>query len=286
MNGYLKRSVQLATTLLACAVLAPFAQGASFDCGKAGTKVEHIICDDPEISKLDEELAIAYKAAVKDKTRGGAIKQAQKRWMRERNGCADAKCVKGTYEKRLSLLKPAIPAPLALSANTGQSIEGTTTVPQSTCAEEDQRDGSNIRVQDIGGLYRQSVEGLPAIIGRPEEKFSGYNYLAITPLAGNKIRVRLSTKEINGHDCGIDSEALLCGRTIRLIPNEEEKSALNINKQPVPRLRVTENNIGFISDSDRNFVSGNPYCGAMGYLRQSFLRGTRKLKIDDSVFNQ
>lgn len=286
MNTLITRNAWLLLAAINALLFALSAQAASFDCAKARTKVEHIICDTPEISKLDEELAITYKAAVKDKTRVSAIKHAQKRWMMERNGCADAECVKGAYEKRLSLLQPAIPAPLALSANTGQSRDGTAAAPHAACANEDQRDGSNIRVQDIEGLYRQSVEGLPAIIGRPEEKLSGYNYLAITPLAGNKIRVRLSTKEINGHDCGIDGEALLCGRTIRLIPNGEEKSALDINKQPVPRLRVTENNIGFIPDSNKNFVSGNPYCGAMGYLRQSFVRGTRKLKIDDSVFNQ
>ena len=33
---------------------------ASYDCTKASTQVEHLICNDDELSKLDEELAFNY----------------------------------------------------------------------------------------------------------------------------------------------------------------------------------------------------------------------------------
>lgn len=97
------------TTLLALGAscvftFVPSAQGASFDCGKASTKVEHIICDNAEISKLDDELNAAYKAAIQDKPQAEAIKRAQKQWMMERNDCADAACVKSSYESRIRLL--------------------------------------------------------------------------------------------------------------------------------------------------------------------------------------
>jgi len=65
------------------------AQGASFDCAQAQSKVEHLICDNTEISKLDEELNAAYKTALQDEIQAGSIKQAQKQWMKERSGCAD-----------------------------------------------------------------------------------------------------------------------------------------------------------------------------------------------------
>ena len=39
------------------------AQAASFDCKKAQSKIEKAICDNPKISKLDEELAGNYQAA-------------------------------------------------------------------------------------------------------------------------------------------------------------------------------------------------------------------------------
>ena len=37
------------------------AQAASFDCGKAATKVEKMICGDEELSKLDDKLGKVYQ---------------------------------------------------------------------------------------------------------------------------------------------------------------------------------------------------------------------------------
>lgn len=265
------------------------AHAASFDCAKAATKVEKLICADAALSKLDDELNVTYKTILQDGNQADSIKQAQKQWVKERNGCSDSVCVKQAYETRLSTLRPVVPASVASlvdANNTGQARDKALVTVPTVCNAEYQRDNSNLHAQDIAGLYRQSVEGLPAYIGRPEEKLSGYNYLAITSLAGNRLRVRLSTKEINGHDCGFDSEAMLCGRTIRLVPNEDERSILDRRKLPVPNLRVTANQIAFIPYANGAFVWGSPYCGTMGYLRQSFSRDTRKLKFDDSIFNQ
>jgi len=74
---------------------------ASFDCGKATTKVEKLICADAALSKLDEDLVAAYKAALQNEKQAESIRQAQKQWMRDRNGCVDAVCVKRAYEAQL-----------------------------------------------------------------------------------------------------------------------------------------------------------------------------------------
>src|SRR5215472_14292419 len=39
-------------------------QAASFDCAKAQTKVEKLICSNPTLSKADDALAAAYKKAM------------------------------------------------------------------------------------------------------------------------------------------------------------------------------------------------------------------------------
>ena len=102
MNEIQKRLSLLSAILLGWIVLS--AQGASFDCAKAGTKVEHLICDDPEISKLDDELGVAYKTALQDEKQADYIKYVQKQWMKDRNECADVGCVKRAYEERLTTL--------------------------------------------------------------------------------------------------------------------------------------------------------------------------------------
>jgi uncharacterized protein len=84
--------------------LVPPAQAASFDCEKAVTKVEKLICGNSELSKLDEELSASYKTALQDEKQADSIKQAQKQWMKERNSCDDAACASQAYKDRLKTL--------------------------------------------------------------------------------------------------------------------------------------------------------------------------------------
>lgn len=85
---------------------------ASFDCAKAATKVEKLICSDAELSKLDEEMNTVYKTALQDAKHADVIKQEQKQWMKRRNDCPAADCLKGYYERQLSMLKvPIVTSP-------------------------------------------------------------------------------------------------------------------------------------------------------------------------------
>ena len=54
---------------------------ASFDCSKATTETEIAICNDPELSALDELMSEIYSAALKQFD----AKPAQKKWLKLRN---------------------------------------------------------------------------------------------------------------------------------------------------------------------------------------------------------
>jgi RTX calcium-binding nonapeptide repeat (4 copies) len=160
------------------------------------------------------------------------------------------------------------------------------TVVQLNCNSHDLHGNEPLQVNSIAGLYRLKVD-LPAHIAFPSDgKPTGFNYLAITAIGGNVLRVRLTTKEINGHSCGFDSQAVLCGRTIRLLPSDEDKSALENSKQLIPSLQVTTSHISFTPNADGTVISGSPYCGKQGALNHRFSRTTRNLQINNSVFNQ
>lgn len=75
-------------------------QAASFDCAKAQSKVEDIICDNPEISKLDDELAIQYRAALRSPFQHDLLRKKQQQWLSERDKCLDKACLKNAYETR------------------------------------------------------------------------------------------------------------------------------------------------------------------------------------------
>jgi len=104
-------AIFLLTASTACA--------ASFDCDKAGTKVEKMICADAKLSKLDEDLSAAYSKGLKENSDSSALRQQQREWIKERNGCADAQCVKHAYDQRLSSLSDS-GAPMASGKSTKQ----------------------------------------------------------------------------------------------------------------------------------------------------------------------
>ncbi|NML15548.1 lysozyme inhibitor LprI family protein [Azohydromonas caseinilytica] len=81
----------------------PQAQAASFDCAKARTRVEKLICGDGTVSGLDDQLGRAFKQLAAE-VDAAALRQDQLAWMAERNRCADASCLARSYRARLQRL--------------------------------------------------------------------------------------------------------------------------------------------------------------------------------------
>jgi len=100
------------------------ASGASFDCAKASTRIEKMICADGETSDLDGQLARAYRTALSNAESAESVKAEQRAWLAsQRNKCHDLPCLKQAYRKRLEALaapaaaKPT-PAPASAPAAT------------------------------------------------------------------------------------------------------------------------------------------------------------------------
>lgn len=86
-------------------VSTPAVTGPSFDCDKAASSQEIMICGDATLSRLDEELALAYKNAKGESRGKSEFTAQQRRWITEvRNGCKDAACLVDAYEHRLGEL--------------------------------------------------------------------------------------------------------------------------------------------------------------------------------------
>jgi uncharacterized protein len=90
------------------------ARAASFDCAKASTAVEKLICSDAKLSELDTRLAQAYRQALATPAVAQRVKPDQRRWLAERNKCTDVACLTTAYQKRLAdLAAPASAKPAA-----------------------------------------------------------------------------------------------------------------------------------------------------------------------------
>lgn len=87
--------------VLAILLLPTLAMGASFDCGKATTRVEQLICANADLSSLDEELARGFLFEMERVKSPDRLKAAQKAWLVKRNDCAEVACIRQQYEQRI-----------------------------------------------------------------------------------------------------------------------------------------------------------------------------------------
>jgi len=91
--------------LLVLALMTLSLFGASFDCSKAKSDVEKAICQDDELSKLDEKLSEVYTSfylLTKE------IKTDQRDWIKQRNRCQDDSCIMEAYTTRLEELNTSL----------------------------------------------------------------------------------------------------------------------------------------------------------------------------------
>ena len=106
-----------------CAVLlaaATGAQAASFDCTKAATRIEKMICADISLSRLDDAMAQTYSSmrAAQDGNAGASawLKKTQREWLKQRNACDSPTCVREAY---LSRIEDVCGMPVAFGVHPG-----------------------------------------------------------------------------------------------------------------------------------------------------------------------
>ena len=100
---HLKQVVGIVFSIL---FLLATAQAASFDCEKAATEVERLVCGSEELSKLDESLNKAYLKALERTDIEGQTIKSQRQWLKnERYACHNAVCLKKAYEARIKELE-------------------------------------------------------------------------------------------------------------------------------------------------------------------------------------
>ncbi len=111
-HHYMEESlVRTALAFLLCLTCGPsLTSAASFDCSKAASTVEQIVCKDSQLSQLDEKLAAAYQAKRLTTSDSNSVRE-QRQWLTKRNRCSDQACVRTAYEERLAQLATCTAGP-------------------------------------------------------------------------------------------------------------------------------------------------------------------------------
>ena len=136
------------------AALPMVAAAASFDCARASSPAEKLICSDVEASRLDEELAAVYWKALSDAADPAALRREQRQWLKARDACTVAKCLHAAYGDRIAALKKATlaaPAPPYGSEHALASVRKTCLPPYA---------------ERVGAIYKECVVRSVEAIGK------------------------------------------------------------------------------------------------------------------------
>ena len=153
------------TLLASIAICAGFgtnlAAAASFDCAQTGSAIEKSICDNPKLSRLDEQLADLYRATVESEP---AVKQQQIGWLRDvRDRCGDDACLTSAYEQRINaLLSDTVAAPAA-------AVAAPSATPEPVPAESNPL----ALMIDISYFYGISLSRLDDVMSNPQQELFG-----------------------------------------------------------------------------------------------------------------
>jgi len=128
-------------TVLLCFALTPAASAASFDCNKASSFAEKVVCSDSRLTVMDDELGRLYKAALASAPKNEALHAEQKAWQAARYRCKDSDCIMQAYTDRIAALK----------GGAGAGVTGTYTMQ-----------GGEVRVQQANGKMRFFVSATHA----------------------------------------------------------------------------------------------------------------------------
>lgn len=92
--------------MLLLSAVARQSAAAGFDCAKAVSQSERLICADPALSRLDDQLVLAYRSALGKGAGREAVRRWQKTWLFSvRDACADAACLAKTYTAHIAELR-------------------------------------------------------------------------------------------------------------------------------------------------------------------------------------
>ncbi len=99
---------------------------AVWDCAKARTRVERLICDNPDIRAQDSRMGALYSEL---QTLGLSPERMQKAWLRnERGACNDADCLRAVYAERIRVFE-SLARPDAAARETADTDPGPVAPP-------------------------------------------------------------------------------------------------------------------------------------------------------------
>lgn len=184
-------NIKIKTLFIATSfVISPYlSHAASFDCQKAKTSNEKLICLTPELSQLDEQLAKQYFLSIKKSEDDDVIKISQRAWLKQiKKECSTADCLIKNYSVRLDTLR-----------NWEKNIPVDTSMF-----------GKHFLLHSVPIISSSTKDGYYSIEAK--------NCISIEEMDRDTIFFSILTVTTNGHLCEISGTAKLINNEFQYIP--------------------------------------------------------------------
>jgi uncharacterized protein len=100
-----------------------FVSGANFNCAKATTKVERMICADAQLSQLDSDMGEAYKKVYQMLEEKNLLRDTQRMWLKERETCETSDCISKSTKERISEIESFMNQNAYISSNSNEKFD-------------------------------------------------------------------------------------------------------------------------------------------------------------------
>lgn len=96
-------NAQISTSALDNTKVTAASWAPSFDCAKASTGPERLICDNKSLSELDVKLSVVYRQNLEIVNDKEALRVSQRNWRKfKRDACSDISCISNSYSERIA----------------------------------------------------------------------------------------------------------------------------------------------------------------------------------------
>lgn len=245
-----------------CLLVAVPAMSASFDCSKANSANEKIICNDPQLSTMDEQLAKTFRLASKKAADRRAFNAAsEQQWLWREKNCHTREELLEWYGKRQSQLEAALTANAASAAPAALAAQVSTPPPESAPAHQQTALQLRLSEDQIAEIAPDGVSARPHYLSANRGE-----YLYADPEAKNGDN---NTATVSVHYLGIENGQYIlearrddvytrytCSADCELIgalqlPGDVEKDMIIINNDhtSLPSLIVTDAINGLLAES-------------------------------------
>jgi uncharacterized protein YecT (DUF1311 family) len=135
----------------------------AWDCGKARTPVEHLICANPDVRAQDGRMGALYADL---QARGRLPERLQKAWLLgQRNACDDADCLRAVYAERIRYLESLAMSAAVAAETVGDTAADAPVVGSPDAARETARRPSAPTAAEAATM--QSPEPFPEPVQEP-----------------------------------------------------------------------------------------------------------------------